>query len=150
MVGAWAGSNALKVETLSGIDDLDEWFRKRKIRWAASVYGRYLPALRHIAEKILRQRYEGYNVQFKWMEEQVRMTDCKPFTVQDLDEERVREYSDGSRLDEAAAAATTKRAKYLGMHATVMDSEMAGVLLALEDGSSCIALDSQGAIQRLE
>ena len=36
------------------------------------------------------------------------------------------------------------------MHATVTDAEMLGVLIALEDGSSCIALDSQGAIQRLE
>ena len=45
VIGAWAGSNALKVESISGIDDLDEWFRKRKIRWAASVYGRHLPAL---------------------------------------------------------------------------------------------------------
>ena len=102
------------------------------------------------AERILRQRYEGHNVQFKWMEEQVHMADRKPFKVQDLDLEKVQEFSDGSRLDEAAAAATTKRAKYLGLHATVMDSEMTGVLLALEDGSQCIALDSQGAIQRLE
>lgn len=84
------------------------------------------------------------------MEETVHMTDCKAFTVEDFDEERVPKYSDGSRLDGAAAAATTQRARYLGMHATVMDSEMTGALLALEDGSSCIALDSQGAIQRLE
>ena len=62
----------------------------------------------------------------------------------------VEEYSDGSRLDGAAAAATSKRARYLGMYATVTDAEMAGVLLALEDGSRCVALDSQGAIQRLE
>ena len=31
-----------------------------------------------------------------------------------------------------------------------MDAEMLGVLMALKDGASCIALDSQGAIQRLE
>ena len=36
------------------------------------------------------------------------------------------------------------------MHATVMDAEMVGVLLALQDGSRCVALDSQGAMQRLE
>ena len=36
------------------------------------------------------------------------------------------------------------------MHSTVTDAEMLGVLLALEDRSACIALDSQGAIQRLE
>ena len=32
VIGAWQGSNVLKVEALSGIDNLDEWFRKRKIR----------------------------------------------------------------------------------------------------------------------
>ena len=36
------------------------------------------------------------------------------------------------------------------MHAIVMDAEMLGVLMALIDGASCIALDSQGAIQTLE
>ena len=56
VIGAWQGSNAAKVEALSEIDNLDEWFRKRKIRWAVSVYGRHLPALRHVAEKILLQR----------------------------------------------------------------------------------------------
>ena len=84
------------------------------------------------------------------MEQQLGMAERKSFTIQDLELNRVQEYSDGSRLEEAAAAATTKRAEYLGMHATVMDAEMLGVLIALEDGSSCIALDSQGAIQRLE
>ena len=146
IVGAWAGSNSGRVETLSGVDDLDEIFRKRKIRWAASVYGRYLPALRHIADEILQHRYEGYNVRFNWMEEQVRMSDCKEFAVESFDEKRVGEYSDGSRLKEAA---TAKQARYLGLHATVMDAEMTGVLLALRNGHSCIALDSQGAIQRL-
>ena len=78
------------------------------------------------------------------------MGERKPFTVRDLKLEEVEEYSDGSRLDGAAAAATSKRAEYLGMHATVTDAEMVGVLLALEDGSRRVALDSQGAIQRLE
>ena len=77
------------------------------------------------------------------------MSERKPFTIRDLELERVQEYSDGSRLEDAAAAAMTKRAEYLGMHSTVMDAEMLGVLIALEDGSSCIALDSQGAVQRL-
>lgn len=126
-----------------------EVFRKKKIRWAASVYGRHLPALRHIAEKILQHRYEGHNLQFIWMEEQIPMTECKPFAGEAYDEKRVEEFSDGSRLDEAAAAATTKQAMYLGLHATVMDAEMAGVLLAVRSRHLCVALDSQGAIQRL-
>ena len=55
MVGAWQGSNAQKIESLSGIDNLDEWFRERRIRWAESVYGRHVTELRPIAEKILQQ-----------------------------------------------------------------------------------------------
>ena len=84
VVGAWRGSNAQKIESLSGIDDLDEWFGKRRIRWAASVYGRHLPELRPIAEKILQQRYEGHNVQFRWMEHQLDMAERKPFVVREL------------------------------------------------------------------
>ena len=106
--------------------------------------------MRPIAEEILQQRYERHNVQFRWMEHQLDLAERKSFTIQELNIEVVEEYSDGSRLDGAAAAATSRRAEYLGMHATVTDAEMAGVLLALEDGSRCVALDSQGAIQRLE
>lgn len=78
------------------------------------------------------------------------MAERKPFTIHDLEVKKVEEYADGSRLEEAAAAATSTRAEYLGMHATVTNAEMLGVLLALKDESSCIALDSQRAIQRLE
>ena len=142
MIGAWQGSNTRKVEALSGIDNLNEWFRKRKIRWAASMYGRHLPELRQVAERILQQRYEGHNVQFKWMKGQLDMAERKPLTIRDLDLEEVQEYSDGSKLDGAAAAAKSRRAEYLGMHATVSDVEMVGVLLALEDGSRRVALNS--------
>ena len=83
------------------------------------------------------------------MEEQVRRSNYKEFAIEEYDAERVDEHSDGSRLKEAAAAATTEQALYLGSHATVMDAEMAGVLLALKSGHSRIALDSQGAIQRI-
>lgn len=38
-------------------------------------------------------------------------------------------YSDGSRIDGAAAGATTAEAKYLGRYATVMDAEMLGIAL---------------------
>ena len=140
VVGAWRGSNAGKIESLSGIDSLDEWFRKRRIRWAASVYGRHLTELRPIAEKILQQRYEGYKVQFRWMEHQLDMAEREPFVIRELNLQAVEEYSDGSRLDGAAAAATSRRAEYLGMHAMVTDAEMLGVLLALQDGSRCVAL----------
>ena len=84
------------------------------------------------------------------MKRQLDMAKRKPFIIRELNLEVVEEYSDGSRLDGATAAATSRRAEYLGMHATVTDDEMLGVLLALEDGSHRVALDRQGAIQRLE
>ena len=101
VVGAWQGSNAQKIEALSGIDNLDEWFRKRKVRWAASVYGRHLSELRPIAKKIVQQleRYEGHNVQFRWMEHRLDMAERKPFVIRGLNLQAVEEYSDGSRLD---------------------------------------------------
>lgn len=56
--------------------------------------------------------------------------------------------TDGSRLEEAAAAATTSKVEYLGRHATVMDAELLGICLALESGNNKIALDSQAAMTR--
>ena len=150
VIGAWQGSNAQKVQALSGIDNLDEWFRKRKIRWAASMYGRHLPEMRLVAEKILQQRYEEHNVQFRWMKRQLDMAEQKPFTIRESNLEVVEEYFDVSRLDGAAAAAISRLAECSGMHAMVTDTEMVGVLLALEDGSRWITLDSQGAIQKLK
>ena len=58
------------------------------------------------------------------------------------------EYTDGSRLQQAAAASTTRIAEYLGLHATVIDAELLGIGLALGQGYSKIALDSQSAITR--
>ena len=84
------------------------------------------------------------------MKGQLGMAEGKPFTIQDLNLVKVEEFWDGSRLDGVTAATTSRRAEYLGMHATVIDAEMLGVLLALEDGSCRIALDSQLAIKRLE
>lgn len=146
-MGAWSGSHAGRVESLSGVDDLDTIFEKKKIRWAASVYGRYLPSLKHIAAKILQERYADHNVHFNWMEEQIPRSDCKVFAIEEYDQDRVEEHSDGSKLEDAAAAAiaTARQALYLGLHATVMDAEMAGVLLALRDGYLRIALDTCGS-----
>ena len=91
------------------------------------MFRRHLTELRLITEKILQQRYEGHNVQFRWMEHQLNVAKRKPFIVRGLNLAVVEEYSDRSRLDGAAAAATTRRAEYLGMYATVTDAEMIGV-----------------------
>lgn len=43
VLGAWRGSATSKVEELSGVEDLQGTMRKRRIRWAVSVYARHLP-----------------------------------------------------------------------------------------------------------
>ena len=145
-----SGSNAGKVASISGCDEIQEVFKKKKIRWAASVYGRHLPILRNAAEKILEGEYGGHNINWRWMEEEVPLAERKEVRVDEWEEGRTQEYSDGSRVDGAAAAGTTEDAVYLGEQATVMDAEMLGVHLAMSKGFSKIALDSQGAISRIE
>lgn len=56
----------------------------------------------------------------------------------------------GSRLEGAAAAATTRKAEYLGQHSTVTDAEVLGVKIALAEGHRVVALDSQAAIARMQ
>lgn len=68
--------------------------------------------------------------------------------VEELEETRVEEWSDGSRADGRAAGATRKKGLYLGEWATVTDAEEVGVLLGWEN-SNVVALDSQGVIQRI-
>lgn len=113
-------------------------------------YGRHLPDLKGIAQKILNERYEGYGVRFQWMEADVPLRSRHEFKVIEYCEEMEKEYSDGSRLEGAAAAATTKEAVYLGQHSTVTDAEIMGVQIALKTGHNCVALDSQTAIMRMQ
>ena len=58
------------------------------------------------------------------------------------------ECSGGSRVRGAAAAASTISPEFLGRYATVMDAEMLAMAMSFEAGSSCVALDSQGAITK--
>ena len=55
IVGAYRGSRADKVQALRGVGDLGEVMARKRIRWVESVYGRYLPELREVAEPILRE-----------------------------------------------------------------------------------------------
>ena len=150
VVGTWQGSNAERVAELSGIDQVELIFPKRKMRWAASVYGRHLPALRGVAQAILNGRYEGYGVEFRWLEEDLPWKSRHEFRVTEYCEEEEKEYSDSSRLEQAAAAARTKEAEYLGQYAIVTDAEILGVKIALTAGHRVIALDSQVAISRMQ
>lgn len=68
--------------------------------------------------------------------------------VEDLDAEKVEEWTDGSRMEGRAAGATRTKAQYLGTMATITDAEAMGVSLAWET-SNIVALDSQGVMQRI-
>ena len=117
------------MQALVGLHDVAVIMQNKRIRWAASVYARHLPELRVIAEPILREVLE--NIELRWMQ------GTKPaegtVTIEQLDEERVVEWSDGSRAGGRAAGATRTKGLYLGEWATVADAEEAGVLLAWEE-----------------
>jgi len=68
--------------------------------------------------------------------------------IEELDEDRVGEWTDGSKMNERAPGATRTMAQYLGTMATIADAEAMGVLLAWET-CDAVALDSQGVIQRI-
>ena len=148
VIGAWTGSSVEKVRALSGIEDLDALFRTKRVRWAASVYGRCLPALKGTAQKILDQAYDTHHTQWRWMTDMCPLVERNEVKIREWCQDQTEEYSDGSKVEEAAAGATTRTAEYLGQHATVMDSEMLGISLALESNYQNIALDSQAAITR--
>ena len=105
--------------------------RKRRIRWAASVYGRHLPILREIAEEILQPIFETENVKWNWMGGTVARNRRQEVVTKQWEEQAVMEYSDGSRMAGAATGATTQNTEYLGRYATVMDAGMVGITLSL-------------------
>jgi len=146
VVGAYRGSNGRKVAELTGIGELGNVMLCKRIRWAASVYARNIPALREIAEPIIREWVEE-DAELRWMGG--RVMGERRIRVEALEEGRVEEWSDGSRMENRAAAATTTRAEYLGEVATVADAEELGVSLAWEDYDT-VALDSKGVIQRIQ
>ena len=69
--------------------------------------------------------------------------------VEELDAGKVQEWTDGSYMDNRAAAATRSRAEYLGTLATIADAEELGVSMAWEQHDT-VALDSMGVIQRIQ
>jgi len=147
VIGAYRGSDNDKVEALTGISELGRLIMCKRIRWAASVYGRHLPELREVAEPILREWVEE-DTELRWMEG-VGRRGAREVRVMELEEERVEEWTDGSRMDGRTAAATRTKAAYLGTMATVADAEELGVSLAWEE-CDVVALDSWGVIQRIQ
>ena len=146
VVGAYTGSNRRKVEELTSIGEVGRVMLCKRIRWAASVYGRHLPELREIAEPIIREWVEE-DAELRWIGGTIKGR--REVHVVELEEGKVEEWTDGSRMDNRAAAATTKRAEYLGEMATVADAEELGVSMAWEE-HDVVALDSKGVIQRIQ
>jgi len=104
-----------------------------------------MPELREIAEPILRMAI-GEEVELRWMKE--AGSGKRQIRIEELAEERVEEWSDGSRMEGRAAGASRREGLYLGEWATVADAEEVGVMLSWEN-SDVVALDSQGVIQRI-
>jgi len=69
--------------------------------------------------------------------------------VVELEEDKVEEWTDGSRMEGRAAAATRMSVQYLGAMATIADLEALGVSLAWER-CDVVALDSKGVIQKIQ
>jgi len=147
VVGAYRGSSAEKVEALTGISGLDRLMMCKRIRWAASVYGRHIPELREVAEPIIREWIED-DAELRWMKG-VKSRGGE-IRVVELDIIRVEEWTDGSRMEGRAAAATrTKGETWERWQSTVADAEELGVTLAWEK-NEVVALDSKGVIQRIQ
>jgi len=56
VAGAFHGSRVDKLQELcgvSGVSDVEYLMAAKRIRWAASVYGRHFPELAEVAEPIL-------------------------------------------------------------------------------------------------
>jgi len=116
-VGAYRGSNANKVEELTGISDLQRLMQNKRIRWDAAVYGRYLPRLSEKAEQILRGVLEE-DAELRWMTGGRLPPQNENVRVEELDEGAVEEWADSSRIGGRAAGATRGEGLYLGTMAT--------------------------------
>jgi len=94
---------------LAGLSDLREVMRNKRIRWAASVYGRHLPEQRQKVEEILREVIKE-DSQLRWMKE---YQGARVVRVEGLDANAVKTWTDGSRVKGRAAGATRKAGTYL-------------------------------------
>jgi len=144
----YKGSSRQKVEEITGIAQLEVMTHRKRVRWAASVYGRHEPELRPIAERILREEL-GDEVALSFMTGE---DPAEPGKVELRDFNQGEEggvgYTDGSRMEGMAAAATAESGIWLGALATVANAEMLGIAGAWEEGYRTVTSDSQTAIAR--
>ena len=142
ITGAYRGSSSERLQKITGIEGLEKQMLVKKVRWAASVYGRSIPILRKKEEEILKEHTKG---QRRWMSgEDGRITNV---TIGEDAAGAI--YSDSSRRGGHTAAATTKDTWYLGEMATVMDAEVLGIAMGWAKAKR-VATDSHGAIGRIE
>ena len=98
IVGAYRGSSIERLKRRTGIE---ETILVKKVRWAASVYGRDIPIMRKRAEEILKEHVEGRRI---WMvPEKAKVTGV---VVMEDTEGAI--FSDGSRREGHTTAATTR------------------------------------------
>ena len=126
-----------------GITELGEVMKRKRVRWAASVYHRGVTELKEVAENILSEHLEE-DTGLRWPEGTKKK--IQGLKVLESVEEGV--YTDGSRIHGRTAAATITTAEYLGRYATVMDAELLAVAMRWELGDTVIT-DSQAAIGRI-
>ena len=148
----WVAMGYQKIEDITGISKLQVLTHRKRVRWAASVYARFEPELRPRAERILSEELGGEaDVILKWVEGiQGAIRGGREATGEaTLLEEKIG-YTDGSRMEGAAAAATAESAIFLGNLATVMDADVLGIAGAWEEGYTVVKSDSQAAIKRCQ
>jgi len=155
----YKGSNENKIEDITGIGKLEDLTHVKRVRWAASVYARDEAELRPRAERILREELGGEeDVVLTWLgggsegiwplggtPKNGAGTETRPG---ERPQPKRIGYTDGSRIEGRAAAATAEGSIYLGSLATVMDAELLGIAGAWEEGYTEVRSDSQAAVKR--
>jgi len=104
------------------------------------VYDRHLPELREIGSGT---NITGVSRGRPWAAVDEQLPRERAVRIEELAEDRVEEWTDGSRVDGRATGAARTEAQYLGSMATVGDAEVLGVGMAWET-SDTVALDSLG------
>ena len=129
-----------RMSHIVGIMKLGEAMKRKKSRWAASVYDRGVAELREVAQKILTENLEEGT--------ELRLPEGRKNKIQSLcvvEAAQSGVYKARSRVDARTAAATSTWAEYLG---TAVGAGVLAVDIGQEIGDTAIT-DSQAAIGRI-
>ena len=111
MAGAWRGSSRERVADIVGVAELSQAMKRKRVRWAASVYEQGVRELWDIAKEILKEHLEEEYI-LRWVK-------GKGATIQELETLESAESAvegtctDGSRLERRTPGATIARADYI-------------------------------------